>query len=322
MRSIFITWTVWFTVSACYFGVANGQDFPSKPIRIVAAEAGAGNDFTARLIAQGLTGYLGQQVLVENRGSGGGIIAAQTVARAAPDGHTLLLYGSNIWLLPFMQDNLPYDPVRDLAPITLAVSSPNILVVHPSLTAASVQDLIALAKKRPGDLNYASAATGAAPHLAAELFKSMAGVNIVRVNYKGTAPALNDLISGQVQVMFPSSGSVTGHIKSARLRALAITTGKPSALFPALPTVAEAGVPGYAMETIYGIWAPARTPEAIIKLLNQEIVRVLAQAEAKERFLKVGIETIGSTPEQFAATIKADMNRLGAVIRNAGISAE
>ena len=239
-------------------GTASGQNYPSKPIRMLAPEAGGGADFVARVIARELTANLGQQVVVENRGGAGGIIAGEIVAKAPPDGYTLLFHGPAIWLLPFLRNHVPYDPVRDFSPITMAVTTPNILVVHPSLPVSSVRELIALAKARPGQINDAGANTASSVHLAAELFKAMAGVKIVRVPFKGVGPSLNALIAGQVQIMFPSAGAVAPHVKSGRLRALAVTSAQPTALAPGLPTVAASGVPGYESIAMFGIFAPAQ----------------------------------------------------------------
>ncbi len=299
-------------------GFVSAQEYPTKAIRIVSAEAGGGNDFAARVVAQGLAG-LGQPVIVENRPSG--VIPGSIVAKAPPDGYTLLAYGVSLWMAPFLQDDIPYNPVRDFAPVTLIASSPGVLVVHPALAAKSVRELIALAKAKPGVLNYASTSTGSPAHLAAELFKSMAGVDIVRVLYKGAAPALIDVMSGQVQLTFGTAASSTPHIKSGKLRALAVTSPKPSAVFPGLPTLAET-LPGYQAGSIYGVFVPAKTPVVIINKLNREIVRHLQTAEVKERFLSVGVDTIGSSPGELAAAVKSDMVRLGKMIKDAGIRAE
>jgi tripartite-type tricarboxylate transporter receptor subunit TctC len=298
--------------------IAPAQNYPVKTVRIVTLQPGGAPDIVARLVAEGIAPALGQPVIVDNRG----IIAGELVAKASPDGYTLLAYSSPLWLAPFMQSRVSYDPVRDFAPITLTHMAPNLLVVHPLLPAKSVRELIALARARPGELNYGSGATGASSHLSAELFKAMAGVNIVRVPYKGTPPALNDLIAGQVQVMFPNVASAIPHVKSGRLRALAITSAQPSALVPGMPTVAAAGLPGYESVSPVGLFAPAKTPVAIIARLNQEMVRTLNRAEAKERFFNIGLETVGSSPEQFAAAIATDMKRWGKVIRDAGIRDE
>jgi tripartite-type tricarboxylate transporter receptor subunit TctC len=295
-------------------GAASGQSYPSKLIRIVTAAPGSANDWGARLIAQELAPSLGQQLIVENRGG----LGAEVVAKAQPDGYTLLFYGGSVWLLPFLRDNVPWDPVRDFSPVTLALSSPNIVVVHPSLPVKSVKALIALARARPGELNYAAGTIGASPHLSTELFKAMAGVDIVRVGYKGTGPSVIALVGGEVHLMFAGLGSVAPHVKSGRLRALAVTSARPSALAPELPTVA-ASLPGYETASILGIFAPAKTPAAIINRLHQEIVRAINRTEVKERLFNAGVEVVGSSPEEFAATVKDDMARMGKVIKNAGI---
>jgi len=296
---------------------AGAQDYPARTVRIVASEAGGGGDFVARLIAQGLTAVFGQQVVVENRG--GGVIAGDLVAKSPPDGYTLLLYGNTLWLLPLMRSHMPYDPGRDFVPISLAASAVNVLVVHPSLPVKSVKDLVALARARPGQLNNGSAAPGTINHLAAELFKSMAKVNIVRVSYRGSASALTAVMSGEVQLMFASAAAVKPPIQSGRVRALAVTTPGRSPIYPELPTVAEAGLPGFESVSVHGVFAPAKTPDAIVTRLHQEIARVLQRQDMKDRFASVGVEPIGSSPEQLAATMKAEIARMGKVIREAGI---
>jgi len=303
-------------------GTAIAQSYPSKTIHIVTAEPGGSNDFMARLIAQGLTGNLAQQVIVENRGGAGGIIAAQTVAKALPDGYTLLLYTGPLWLLPFMRDSVPYDPVRDFSGITLAARAPNVLVVNLALTVKSVEELIFLAQTRPGELNFGTSGSGAGNHLAAELFKSMARVNLVRIPYKGAGPALNELISGQLQLMFPAAVLAAPHVKSNRLRALAVTSAQPSALFPRLPTVAASGLPDYESAAMFGVFAPARTPLVLVNRLNQEFVRVLNRADVRERLFNAGAEVVGSSPEHLAAAIRSEMAKLGKLILEAGIRDE
>lgn len=295
---------------------ASGQNYPHKPIRIVTAEIGGGQDFGARIVAQGLTASLGQQVIVDNRAAG--VIPANIVAKAPPDGYTLLVAGVSLWIAPYLQSNVPYDPVKDFSTITLLGISPTILVVYPSVPANSVKELIALAKAKPGQLNYASSSTGAPNHLAAELFKAMAGVNIVRIPYKGSVGGITDVISGQVQLTFGTAASVTPHVKSGKLRALAVTSAQPSAVFPGVPPVA-ATLPGYEAGSIYCVFAPAKTPVTLINRLNREIVQLLKTTEVRERFFNTGVETVGSSPEQLAATIKTDMARLGKVIKDAGI---
>ena len=297
-------------------GEVFGQAYPNKPIRFVTAEVGGGGDFAARLIAPGISGPLGQPVIVENRNT---YIGPVIVSKSPPDGYTLLWAGNILWLLPHMQDNVPSD--KDFSPITTAQVSPNILVVNPSLPVKSVKELIALAKAKPGALNYSSSAAGTASHLSAELFKSMAGVNIVRIAYKGNGPAVLALVSGEVQFGFPSPGSSGPHIKSGKLRALAVTSARRSALYPDLPTVAD-GLPGYELTNITGLFVPAKTPAPIIRRLNQEIVRVLNSADVKEKILSTGVEPVTSSPEEFAAAIKLDSARLGKVIKDARIRAE
>ena len=224
----------------CAVGLVSGQNYPTRPIRVITAGVGGGNDVSARLVAQGLSASIGQQVIVENRASG--IITAEAVAKAAPDGYTVLVYGSTIWTTPLLQST-PYDPVRDFAPITMVASSPHVIVVHPSLPVKTVKELIALAKAKPGQLNDASLGTGTSTHLGAELFKSMAGVNIVRIPYKAAASQIGDLLGGQVQLTFSTTGAAMPLVKVGRLRALAVTSSKPSAMTPGLPTVAVT-VPG------------------------------------------------------------------------------
>ena len=218
-----------------------------------------------------------------------------------------------------LRENVPWNPVKDFAPIALAVSAPNIVVVHPSPPVKSIKDLVALAKAKPGVLNYASGATGATSHLAPELFKAMAGINIVHIPYKGAGAALNGLMGTHVQVMFPTAGSVIPHVKAGRLRALAVTGAQPPALAPGVPTVAASGLPGYESVAPYGVMAPARTPHALINRLNKEIVHVLGKSDVQERFFSVGVEVVGSSPEQLGQTIKSDMEKWGKVIKDAGI---
>ena len=297
----------------------NSQDYPSRPIRFVTAAIGGGIDFNARMLAQGLTERLKQQVVVDNRG--GTSVAEQTVAKAIPDGYTLLVHNNTVWVSPLLGP-VPYEHFKELTPISLLSRSPAILVVHPSLQVGSVKELIDRAKAAPGEINYASGPVGAANHLAAELFNALAGVKLVRIGYKGGGPAINDVLAGQVKVMFGTAGSVSGHVKTGRLKGLAVTSAQPSPLVPDLPTVAASGVPGYEAEAIYGFWAPAGTPPAILALLNRETVAVLRAPEVKQRFFNAGVESVGSTARVFAATIKSESERLGAVIKKAGLRGE
>ena len=294
-----------------------GQDYPNKPVRMITSEAGGGADLMARLTAQALTASLGQQVVVENRG-GVATIAAQAVAKSLPDGYTLLFYGSSLWVLPFLE-NTPYDPVKDFSPITWVVSLPNVLVVHPSLPVKSVKELIALAKARPGVLNYSSGTSGSATQLASELFRTMAGVNVVSIPFKGAASALNSLLAGEVEFRFATPNTVMPHVNSGRLRALAVSSAQPSALVPGLPTVAATGLPGYESVSINAMFAPATTPATIVNRLNQDTVRFLRRADTKGRLLSMGVEPVANTPEEFAAAMKIDMAKMSKLIKDASL---
>jgi len=301
---------------------AQAQGFPNRFVRlIVPFPPGGGGDALARPLAQRLSEVWGQQVIVENRGGANGVIAGELVARAPPDGHTLLLFSSSFWTLPLMQ-KVPYDPVRDFAPITLALSSPNILVVHPSLPVKSVRDLIALARARPGELNYGMGSAGSAGHIGAELFRTMAGIDIVRITYKGSGATMSAVMSGEVQLFFAGAGSAAPHLRSGKLKALAVTSAQPSVLVPGLPTIAAAGLPGYECAVQTGMFAPARTAEAIITRLNQEIVRVLGSPDVRKQFAVTGVETVASTPAEFAGKIESDMEKLGKLIRDTGIRSQ
>jgi tripartite-type tricarboxylate transporter receptor subunit TctC len=307
-----VLFTLWATAAA-------GADaWPNRPIRVVTAAAGGGNDFTARIIAQGLTVNLGQQVIVDNRG--GTHIPQITVSKAPPDGYTILLQNNTVWVAPLLE-KVTYDHLKELVPISLTARAPNILAAHPSLPANSVKELIAAAKAAPGDINYASGVVGSSNFIAGELFKAMAGVNLVRISYKGTGPALNDVLAGQVKLIFATTTSAWGHVKSGRLKALAITSAEPSALAPGLPTVAASGVPGYKSEAIYGAWAPARTPQPILTRLHDEVVKVLTTPQNRDRFLTSGAEVVASTPQVLAAEIKEETARLERAFKGAGIHA-
>ncbi|MCC6532466.1 MAG: tripartite tricarboxylate transporter substrate binding protein [Burkholderiales bacterium] len=310
------------TAALALAGAAHTQEFPARPIQVLTSEPGGANDFGIRVLSQVLSTTLGKQVVVVNRGGGGGVIAAEIVAKATPDGYTLLYFGSNIWMLPFLRGNLPYDPIRDFTPVTLVVTSPIIVVAHPGLPVESVKDLIALAKAKPGALNYARASAGGPTHLAAELFNTMAGIRITSVPYKGAGPGLTAVMAGELQLAFGLPSGVLPHIKSGRLKALAVTSAQPSALLPGLPTVAATGLPGYEASAVAGVFAPARVPPAIVARLNQELVAALRRPEVRERFLNVGEEAVGSTQAEFGARVKSDMSRLGKLIKDAGIRAD
>lgn len=300
-------------------GVAFGQAFPTKQIRIVASEAGGAGDLSARIIAQALSDSLGQQVVVDNRG--GGVVAGEVVSKAAPDGHTLLIYANSFWLMPLMRSHVPYDPIKGFTPIMLVSSAPNVLVVHPSIPANNVKEFIALAKSKPGKLNYGSAATGTSNHLAAELFKSMTGTDIVRVPYKGMASALTALAAGEVDCMFSVATNAMTQVKAGRMKALGVSTLKPTPFVPGVPTIAST-VPGYKNVANYALFAPAGTPAPVIKKLNQEITKVLAKPDVKQRFTNAGLDLVASSPEEARDEIQSELVNMGKVIKDANIRDE
>ncbi len=297
---------------------AAAQPYPVKVIRIETTEAGGYPDSVARLIAQGLGARLGQPVIVENRA----IAAVEAVAKAPPDGYTLLFYTSVLWLSPFLRDGVSWDPQRDFSPVMLATSSPSILVVHPALPVKTLRELIALAKARPGELNYSTSSPGSGNHLAAELFRVMANLKLVRINYKGTGSALTSLDAGETQLSFPSAGSVMPHWRAGRVRALAVTSALPSALALELPTVAAAGLPGYEATAYNGVLAPAGTPAAIIATINRIASEAIHRHDVRQRIFDSGGEVVGGTPEEFAAVIRLEMAKWGRVIREAGLRGE
>jgi tripartite-type tricarboxylate transporter receptor subunit TctC len=292
----------------------SGQDYPVRAIRIVTSPAGGGNDFPARLIARALTVSLGQQVVVDNRAT---ILIADIVRQAPPDGYTLLVTGSAHWIGPLL-DKVTYDPIKDFAPITLIDRAPGVLVVHPSMPLKSVKQFIALAKAKPGEMNFAVGGPGTSGHLGAILFNHMASVKIVNVPYKGTAPALLAVMTGEVHAMFGSAGSVAPHMAAGRLRALAVGSAQPSLLAPGIPTVSQAGLPGFLNEALHALFAPAGTPPTVVALLNREVGNYLRSPEAQSIFLKAGIEPSPGTPEEFTAVMKSEVERIGAVLKATG----
>ena len=302
----------------------HAQVYPAKPVRmIVAYPPGGGTDIVGRMVAQRLGESLGQSVVVENRGGASGNIGTELAARAAPDGYTILMgnvapNAINVSLFK----NLPFDPVADFVPVSLVASTPNILVVHPSIPARTVKQVIALAKAKPGTLNFASAGVGSSSHLAGELFRILAGADIVHVPYKGAGPAMVDVLSGQVQLYFATMPAAMPHVKSGKLAPVAVTSSRRSQALPDLPTTAEAGVPGYEASTWYGVLSPAHTPAAVIARLHENIVRILAVPETRARLADQGFEPVGSSPEEFGAYIKSEIAKWGKVIGDAGIRPE
>jgi len=293
----------------------SAQDkFPSRVIRFVTAAPGSNHDWGARMTAHELGARINQRVIVENRGS----ISSEYVAKeASPDGHTVLFYGAYTWLQPLLA-KVGWDPIADLTPVTLAITSPNVLVVHATLPVKSVKELVALARARPGELNYGAGGGGSTPHIAAELFKHMTKVNITRVNYKGSGGAQIGLLVGEVQVMFAALGPIQPFVKQGKVRALAVTSAKRTRLMPSLPAIAEI-VPGYESEAAIGFFVPKKTPAAVVAFLNREIVQALKAADP-EKITNAGVEIVANTPDEFASFIKADMARMSAVIRSGSFS--
>ena len=301
---------------------APAQPYPSRPVRIIVPFAAAGgSDIFARILAQRFTDSFGQQFIVENRAGGNGNIGAEAVVKAAPDGHTLLLTTNVLTTNPWLYRNMPFNVERDLAPITYAGSTPNLLVIHPSLPVKSVKELITLARTRPGELTIAGSGTGTPSHLAGELFKQTARVDLLIIQYKGTGASLNDLIGGQVAMSFGSLAGLVPYAKSGRLRALAVSSLKRAASLPDVPTVAET-YPGFEVSTWYGLLAPAHTPRDIITRVQQETVRVLALLDVRARLATLGFDLGGTTPAEFAALLRSDLARWQKVIREGGIKAE
>jgi tripartite-type tricarboxylate transporter receptor subunit TctC len=304
-------------------GEPAAQPYPARPIRFVVPFApGGGTDVLARLLAQRLYEPLGQPVVVDNRPGAGGVIGAEIAARAPADGYTIVLGSPGpLTINPNLQ-RVPYDTLRDFAPITLAQLSPFVLVLHPSVAAATVKDLIALAKAKPGTLNYGSAGTGSVSHFSSEQFKALAGVHIVQVPYKGAGPAVTDLLAGRLHMMFENLPTVVQHVRAGKLKMLAVGTRSRSAAVPEVPTVAEAGVPGYESSTAFGVLAPAKTPAAAITRLNKELVKILHGPDIKEKMTAQGVEAVGGTPQQYAAHLKDELAKYARIVKAAGIKVE
>lgn len=303
---------------------AQSGAYPSKPVRlIVPAAPGGGADFLARIVGTKLQEQTGQSFVVDNRAGASGTIAADLTAKSAPDGYTLLLgQSTSIAIAPHIYPKLPYDTLRDLKPVTLVAEVPNMVVVHPGVPVNSVKDLIALAKAKPGTLNFGSAGNGAPSHLAGEMFKAAAGVDLVHVPYKGAGPATNDLLAGQIQVMFAPMVAVMPHVKAGRLKALAVTSGKRSPAVPDLPTLAESGLKDFAIVSWFGFFVPAATPPAVVDKLHQETVKALKSPETIERFAKEGAEPAGNTPAEFAAYVQQESARYAKVLKDNNIKAD
>jgi len=303
--------------------VANAQSYPSKPIRfLVGAPAGGGNDIIARIVGRRLAELLGQQVIIENRAGAGGNIAAEAVAHANPDGHTLFLFNTQTAIAPSIYPHLAYDPVKDFAPISLMASSPFLLVLNSESPVRSVRDLVALAKAQPGTLTYASGGSGSSTHLVAELFKMLAGVNITHIPYKGAGPAFVDLIAGQVTMYFASIPPALPHLRSGRLRAIAVTSMQRSKILPDLPTMAESGIANYEASVSYGVVTAARTPAAIIRRLNTEITKLLDETDIRERLTGGGADLVASTPSYFSRHIKDEVAKWARVVKISGAKAD
>lgn len=311
---------VLFVFGACVACVAQSHDYPSRPIRIIVPFAAGGTtDLLARHIGQTMSEALHQQVIIENRTGAGGSIGADLVASSKPDGYTLLMGSvATHAISPNLYSKIPYDPVKDFAPIILLAKMPNLLVVHPSVPASSVAQLIALAKAKPGTLAFASAGNGTTMHLAGELFKKMAGVDMIHVPYKGNAPALTDLVGGQVQVMFDNIAVPLKQVRAGKLRALAVTGPARSPVLPELPTLSEAGLSGYNITTWHGLYAPSGTSPEIIERVNQEANKALATEQIRRRLTDQGIEPAGGTPGEFAAFVRAELVKWGKIVRESG----
>jgi tripartite-type tricarboxylate transporter receptor subunit TctC len=310
--------------SSFAFAADAAPDYPNRPVRLVVPfPPGGGTDIVARVVTAKLIEGWNQQVIIDNRGGAGGVIGADTVAKSTPDGYTLLFGTPGALVInPLLNSKLPYNAMRDFVPVSLLALNPQLLAVHQSMPVTSVKELIAYAKAQPRKLNYASVGEGTPNHLAMELFKTMTGTDIVHVPYKGAAPAVTDLVGGHVQLMFNPMPPLLPHVKSGRLRALAVGSTQRSSALPDIPTVAEAGVPGYEYVTWYSIVAPAKTPRAIINKLNAQLAAVLAMPDVAQRLSVQGAEPRASTPEELTRFIEADTRRLGGIIRSAGIKGE
>jgi tripartite-type tricarboxylate transporter receptor subunit TctC len=308
---------------AGFLGSAEAQPYPAKPVRVIVPFAPGGpTDVIARIVAQKLSENLGQQFVVENRAGAGGNIGMAAVAKAAPDGYTVLVSSSSIVVNPSLYANIPFDAVRDFAPVTYAAASPNVLVVHPSVDAKSVRELIALIKANPGKFSFATPGIGTTPDLSGHLFKLALGLDLVAVPFNGAGPAITSTIGNQTPIAFTALPPTTPHVKSGALRALAVTSKTRSSALPDVPTLAEAGVAGQEADTLQGVLVPAGTPKEIIDTLHREIVRIVALPEVKERLAGLGFDPVANRPEEFAAQIRAEIAKWGKVVKAANIKVE
>lgn len=312
-----------FALAVCVGPPLHAQDYPSRTITLVVPySAGGGNDVMARIVADRMSKTLGQQIVIENRGGAGGTIATRGVANAAPDGYTLVVGGTGTLAInPTLFANAGYDPRKDFAPVGLIATSALVVLVHPNVPAKSIEELIALAKKEPGKLNYASAGPGSGTHLGTELFASMAGIRFTHIPYRGTSPALNDLVGGHVDIYFSSLPSALGLVAEGKVRALAVTGSRREPALPDLPTVAEAGVPGYEAVLHYGIAAPAGTPQKAIDKLNAALREALGTTETRTLMAKAGVEPMPSTPEEYAADIDREETKWSRLVKQSGAKA-
>ena len=322
-RRSFVLFTIVASLGTIPEAGAQPGDFPSRPIRFIAANSpGGGLDITARAIGPKLSAVFGQQVIVDNRAGAAGSVASEIVAKSAPDGYTLMVASvGGLAVNTNLYKGLTYHPLRDFAPLTWATSQSNVVVVHPSVAAKSVKELIALCKAQPGKITYGSSGAGNAGHLAAELFSTMAGVKMVHVPYKGGAPAMVDLLAGQIQLVFSSAPTAVPQVRAGKIRGLAVTTAKRSAVLPELPTVAETGLPGFEADNWYGIVTVMKTPRPIVERLHAELVKALQSPDVKQVLLNSGLEVRTSSPEEFGAYLKSEFEKWAKVIKDAGIVA-
>ena len=311
------------TTAAVAAEVGGVASYPARPIRLIIGQApGGGLDITARALAQKMGESFGQSVVADNRAGAAGTLGSAMVAKAAPDGYTVLIVSVTYSINPSLYHKLPFDPRKDLQPVTLAASTPFLLLINPALPVKTVRELIAHAKEKPGQLNYGSGGLGNSGHLAAELFSNMAGVRLMHIPYKGTGPAMTDVLSGQLQLMFNSMIQGMPYVKSRRLAALAVTTARRASAMPELPTIAESGLPGYDFSSWYGLMVPAGTPRVIVNRLHGEVVQALSQADFRRRLAQEGSDPIGSTPAQFAAHLTAEIVKWEKAVRDSGMRVE